>query len=120
MAEISGGEVIARMLQAEGVEKVFGIIDGTYFGFYSALHRLGIEIVTPGGPNCQRRHGIRKCAAAKSRASDDRPRRRPARAFVCRSAGRSPAIAPGTGAGRCGIFTQCSAPARIPKPHLVH
>jgi acetolactate synthase-1/2/3 large subunit len=35
------------MLQKEGVEKVFGIIDGTYFGFYSALHRLGIEIVTP-------------------------------------------------------------------------
>jgi acetolactate synthase-1/2/3 large subunit len=47
MAEITGGEVIARMLQKEGVEKVFGIIDGTYFGFYSALHRLGIEIVTP-------------------------------------------------------------------------
>lgn len=47
MGETSGGEVIARMLQKEGVEKVFGIIDGTYFGFYSALHRLGIEIVTP-------------------------------------------------------------------------
>ena len=47
MAEISGGEVIARMLQQEGVEKVFGIIDGTYFGFYEALHRIGIEIVTP-------------------------------------------------------------------------
>jgi len=47
MAEICGGEIIARMLQKEGVEKVFGIIDGTYFGFYSALHRLGIEIVTP-------------------------------------------------------------------------
>ncbi len=47
MAEITGGEVIVRMLQKEGVEKVFGIIDGTYFGFYSALHRLGIEIVTP-------------------------------------------------------------------------
>jgi acetolactate synthase-1/2/3 large subunit len=47
MAEVSGGEVIACMLQAEGVEKVFGIIDGTYFGFYSTLHRLGIDIVTP-------------------------------------------------------------------------
>ncbi len=52
MAEISGGEVIARMLQKEGVEKVFGIIDGTYFGFYSALHRLGIEIVTPRHETC--------------------------------------------------------------------
>ncbi len=47
MAEMSGGEYLARMLQNEGVERVFGIIDGTYFGFYSALHRLGIEIVTP-------------------------------------------------------------------------
>ncbi len=47
MAETSGGEYLARMLQDEGVERVFGIIDGTYFGFYSALHRLGIEIVTP-------------------------------------------------------------------------
>ncbi len=47
MAEISGGEVLARMLQREGVEKVFGIIDGTYFGFYEALNRLGIEIITP-------------------------------------------------------------------------
>ncbi len=47
MPDTTGGEVIARMLKAEGVEKVFGIIDGTYFGFYSALHRLGIEIVTP-------------------------------------------------------------------------
>jgi acetolactate synthase-1/2/3 large subunit len=47
MAEVTGGEIIVRMLQKEGVEKVFGIIDGTYFGFYSALHRLGVEIVTP-------------------------------------------------------------------------
>lgn len=47
MAQTTGGEVLARMLQAEGVERVFGIIDGTYFGLYSALHRLGIEIVTP-------------------------------------------------------------------------
>ncbi|HNH34385.1 MAG TPA: thiamine pyrophosphate-binding protein [Rhodocyclaceae bacterium] len=52
MSEISGGEIIARMLQREGVEKVFGIIDGTYFGFYSALHRLGIDIVTPRHESC--------------------------------------------------------------------
>ncbi|MBL8490697.1 MAG: hypothetical protein JNM82_07960, partial [Rhodocyclaceae bacterium] len=52
MSEISGGEIIARMLQKEGVEKVFGIIDGTYFGFYSSLHRLGIEIVTPRHESC--------------------------------------------------------------------
>ena len=52
MTQTSGGEVLARMLQAEGVEKVFGIIDGTYFGFYSSLHRLGIEIVTPRHETC--------------------------------------------------------------------
>ena len=52
MAEITGGEVLARMLQREGVEKVFGIIDGSYFGFYSALHRLGIAIVTPRHETC--------------------------------------------------------------------
>lgn len=47
MSETTGGAVLARMLKAEGVEKVFGIVDGTYFGFYSALHELGIDIVTP-------------------------------------------------------------------------
>lgn len=52
MTETSGGEVLARILQAEGVEKVFGIIDGTYFGFYSSLHKLGIEIVTPRHETC--------------------------------------------------------------------
>src|SRR5450756_297083 len=52
MAEISGGEVIARMLQQEGVEKVFGIIDGSYFGFYSTLGASGIGIVTPRHETC--------------------------------------------------------------------
>ena len=47
MNTITGGEVLARMLQAEGVEVVFGIIDGTYFGFYSALHRMTLK---PGCP----------------------------------------------------------------------
>ena len=44
---VTGGEVVARMLQLEGVEKVFGIIDGTYFGLYSAFPRCGIELLTP-------------------------------------------------------------------------
>ena len=42
-----GGEIIARMLKEEGVEKVFGIIDGTYFGFYATLRNYGIELITP-------------------------------------------------------------------------
>lgn len=47
MDKMKGGDVIARMLKAEGVEKVFGIIDGTYFGFYSSLRKYGIELITP-------------------------------------------------------------------------
>jgi len=35
------------MLAEEGVEVVFGIIDGTYFGFYSALREHGIALVGP-------------------------------------------------------------------------
>lgn len=45
--EMTGGDVIAKMLANEGVEKVFGIIDGTYFGFYSNLGKYNIDIVSP-------------------------------------------------------------------------
>jgi acetolactate synthase-1/2/3 large subunit len=47
MGSISGGAVIARMLRAEGVEVVFGIIDGSYFGLYASLRDVGIRLVTP-------------------------------------------------------------------------
>ena len=47
MSETTGGEFLARTLKAEGVDVVFGIIDGTYFGFYSALKREGIRLITP-------------------------------------------------------------------------
>jgi len=44
---ITGGERIARMLAEEGVEVVFGIIDGTYFGLYGHLSEYGIRLVSP-------------------------------------------------------------------------
>ena len=47
MDSISGGALIARMLKAEGVEVVFGIIDGSYFGLYASLRDVGIRLVTP-------------------------------------------------------------------------
>ncbi|HEX9165841.1 MAG TPA: thiamine pyrophosphate-binding protein [Gemmatimonadales bacterium] len=47
MPEMSGGEILARMLRAEGVDTVFGIIDGTYFGLYASLKRLGVALITP-------------------------------------------------------------------------
>jgi acetolactate synthase-1/2/3 large subunit len=43
----NGGELVARMLQAEGVEVVFGIIDGSYFGLTSSLEKHGIRLVSP-------------------------------------------------------------------------
>jgi acetolactate synthase I/II/III large subunit len=47
MGEMTGGEVIAKMLSVENVDTVFGIIDGTYFGFYSNLQNYGIDLITP-------------------------------------------------------------------------
>jgi acetolactate synthase-1/2/3 large subunit len=49
---MTGGEVIARMLRVEGVEKVFGIVDGTYFGLYSSLGKYGIDLITPRHESC--------------------------------------------------------------------
>lgn len=47
MATLTGGTIITRMLAAEGVEHVFGIIDGTYYGLYSSLADAGIELISP-------------------------------------------------------------------------
>ncbi len=44
---IKGGELVARMLAAEGVRHVFGIMDGTYLGLCAGLRASGIELVTP-------------------------------------------------------------------------
>lgn len=44
---VKGGEIVSRMLAAEGVDTVFGIIDGSYFGLYSTFGAHGIDIVTP-------------------------------------------------------------------------
>jgi acetolactate synthase I/II/III large subunit len=47
MTKMLGGERVVQMLEAEGVETVFGIIDGSYFGLYSRLREHGIRLVTP-------------------------------------------------------------------------
>lgn len=44
---LTGGDLIARMLAAEGVTDLFGIIDGTYFGLYRALGDAGITLHSP-------------------------------------------------------------------------
>jgi acetolactate synthase-1/2/3 large subunit len=35
------------MLAAEGVEVVFGIVDGTYMGFFGSFEKHGIRLITP-------------------------------------------------------------------------
>jgi acetolactate synthase-1/2/3 large subunit len=45
--ESKGGDLIARMLAAEGVECVFGIVDGSYFGLTAGLARHGIRLISP-------------------------------------------------------------------------
>ncbi|MBI1320789.1 MAG: thiamine pyrophosphate-binding protein [Candidatus Hydrogenedens sp.] len=52
MEKTLGGDLVAKMLKAEGVEFVFGIIDGTYFGFYSSLERNGIKLISPRHEAC--------------------------------------------------------------------
>ncbi|MDZ7308464.1 MAG: thiamine pyrophosphate-binding protein, partial [candidate division KSB1 bacterium] len=52
MKETTGGEILAAMLAKEGVQKVFGIIDGTYFGFYSSLKKFGIDLISPRHEAC--------------------------------------------------------------------
>ena len=47
MPQMVGGEVLARMLAAEGVEVVFGIVDGTYMGFFGSFEKHGIRLVSP-------------------------------------------------------------------------
>ncbi len=42
-----GGEIISKMLAIEGIDTVFGIIDGTYFGFFSTLQKYGIKFISP-------------------------------------------------------------------------
>ena len=42
-----GGELLAAMLAAEGVTDVFGIVDGTYLGLYTAFEKFGIRLISP-------------------------------------------------------------------------
>ncbi len=43
----TGGTLLARLLAAEGVDTIFGIVDGTYFGITSSLDDHGIRLWSP-------------------------------------------------------------------------
>ena len=44
---MTGGQIIAKMLKAEGVETFFGIIDGTYLQLFAHLVEEGVKMITP-------------------------------------------------------------------------
>ncbi len=52
MAQITGGELIARLLQAEGITRVFGIIDGTYLNLFTHFKPNGIDFISPRHETC--------------------------------------------------------------------
>jgi acetolactate synthase-1/2/3 large subunit len=47
LRERIGGELLAELLAAEGVDTVFGIVDGTYLGLYTAFEKYGIRLISP-------------------------------------------------------------------------
>lgn len=47
MAQTSGGAIVAAMLAQAGVEKAFGIIDGSYLSLIKNLVGQGIGLITP-------------------------------------------------------------------------
>jgi acetolactate synthase-1/2/3 large subunit len=47
MTQTTGGQIIAKMLKAEGVEKFFGIVDGTYLQLFAHCVEEGLQMITP-------------------------------------------------------------------------
>lgn len=43
----TGGQIIAKMLKAEGVDKFFGIVDGTYLQLFAHCVEEGMQMITP-------------------------------------------------------------------------
>ncbi|MCA1905546.1 MAG: hypothetical protein LDL11_03020, partial [Desulfarculus sp.] len=47
MSQTTGGAILSQMLKQEGVEHVFGIIDGTYTQLFVNFAPNGIRLITP-------------------------------------------------------------------------
>ena len=64
MTEITVGELLAKCLQAEGIEMMFGIIDGAHIPFTSQISRYGIRHI-----NCRHEEGAVHLAEGYSRTN---------------------------------------------------
>ena len=47
MAEITGGELLLKCLREEGIEELFGVLDGSYNAFLAKLDDYGMRLVAP-------------------------------------------------------------------------
>ena len=47
MDKTTGGRIVATMLHEEGVDTIFGIVDGTYLQLFASCVELGMRMVTP-------------------------------------------------------------------------
>jgi acetolactate synthase-1/2/3 large subunit len=47
MAETTGGALVARALEQEGVDTFFGIVDGTYTQLFAHMVELGMRMISP-------------------------------------------------------------------------
>ena len=47
MAQMSGGELLLKCLKAEGVQLMFGILDGSFNPFLAKLDEYGIRLINP-------------------------------------------------------------------------
>ena len=59
MAEINGGQAVARQLKRAGIDTAFGIVAGPMIEVMAAMQEEGIKVV-----NC--RHEISACFAASA------------------------------------------------------
>jgi len=64
MTEITVGELLAKCLQAEGIEMMFGIVDGAHIPFTSQAPRYGIRHI-----NCRHEEGAVHLAEGYTRIS---------------------------------------------------
>jgi len=47
MTEITGGELLLRCLKEEGIETLFGVLDGSYNPFLAKLDAFGMRLIAP-------------------------------------------------------------------------
>ncbi|MBW2453885.1 MAG: hypothetical protein JRI68_05225 [Deltaproteobacteria bacterium] len=47
MSKTTGGRIVAKMLREEGVDTLFGIVDGTYLQLFASCVDEGMRMVTP-------------------------------------------------------------------------